>query len=74
MSDSMTDDVKERWWAWAVKKILATAKMSEREAKKIKHRIWLDTCRTCEKPITRIELEDLFKQNISDWCSEYKKK
>ena len=72
MPDDITDDAKERWWDWAVKKILTAAKMTETDAKKIKHRIWLDTCRKCDKPISRIELESLFKQNISDWCSEYK--
>ncbi len=51
MSDSMTNDVKERWWDWAVKKILAVAKMTEPGAKRIKHRIWLDTCRRCDKQI-----------------------
>ena len=74
MTDNITDDAKERWWDWAVKKILATVKMTEPEAKSIKHQIWLDTCRKCEKPIARIELESLFKQNVSDWCSEYKKR
>ena len=74
MADSITDDAKERWWDWAVKKILAAAEMAETDAKKIKDQIWLDTCRGCSKPIARIELESLFKQNISDWCSKYKKK
>ena len=74
MADDITDDAKERWWDWAVKKILAVAEMTETDAKKIKYRIWLDTCRGCNKPISRIELESLFKQNISDWCSKYKKK